>query len=494
MGMYRYILVLALAAALIAASIPSLHPGTATAAYAAAGDRIRIYFLPMDGEEALHDIVQLIDNSASYVYVAIYDMEDMDIARALLRAHSRGVDVRIVSDMDTFDEKSAINYLRRNGIPVVLDNRYSDYMHNKFMVIDNETVVTGTANFNERSFLRYTNNVVIIRSRLVALDYYYEFMEMYRGLFGGGNRTPYENISVGDAVINVYFAPDDDVAGHIIPLIDSARHTIFFAAFTFTHWGLAEALARAAERGVRVLGVMESWNAEKGEAARIYSYLSSHGAEMRMDANEYIMHLKTFIIDNETVVTGSWNPTYHAQLSNDENLVVIRSREIGEAYARWFLARVYPRPMIIVEAVDPGGRPVPGASVTAEELSSHTTVHAVTNASGIAVIEPREEWSIGSSIRITVSTGSFLGEASMTTITLKPYPQRIRIVVEDTGLLNEKTGAIIVAAAALLAPLIYGRIRKHLAPRRAPRPPQQRRRAEASHPTRVFPGYPWNDS
>ncbi len=449
-------------ALLLISLLLTLNPATAHAYYEAADGAIKIYFLPGDGGKAINDIINLIRSSKHYVYVAIYDMEDMDIAQALLDAYRRGVDVRIVSDLDTFyDGKSAINLLREKGIPIVMDDRYQDYMHNKFIVIDNETVVTGSANFNERSFLRYNNNVVVIHSRAVALNYYYEFMEMYSGVFGGGNTTKHPGTWVGGVYVETYFAPEDDVASHIISLLGKANKTIYFAAFAFTHWGIAKALAGAAARGVEVKGVIESWNAERGDTAKVYQYLSSHNVSVAMDTNKYIMHLKMFIIDNTTVITGSFNPTYHAQLSNDENIVVMYSPSIGAAYAHWFLTALYPHPRIYVMVRDSSGNPVAGARVTAEDLVSHTVAEAVTNSSGVAVIVPREQWSIGNTIRITVTTDNPLGPRAMTTVELGPQATWVNVTLEETGWLNEKTAAVITAFIAIAAPLLYDRLRKH---------------------------------
>ena len=49
------------------------------------------------------------------------------------------------------------------------------------------------------------------------------------------------------------------------------------------------------------------------------------------------MHHKVFIIDNETVITGSYNPTKHANEKNDENILVIHGREIAGEYVQEFL-------------------------------------------------------------------------------------------------------------------------------------------------------------
>ena len=48
------------------------------------------------------------------------------------------------------------------------------------------------------------------------------------------------------------------------------------------------------------------------------------------------MHHKVFIIDNETVVTGSMNPTGNGNSKNDENILIIHDSEIAKQYAEEF--------------------------------------------------------------------------------------------------------------------------------------------------------------
>jgi phosphatidylserine/phosphatidylglycerophosphate/cardiolipin synthase-like enzyme len=52
------------------------------------------------------------------------------------------------------------------------------------------------------------------------------------------------------------------------------------------------------------------------------------------------MHHKVFIIDNKTVITGSYNPTKNANERNDENILIIHDKKIAEKYLKEF-ERIY---------------------------------------------------------------------------------------------------------------------------------------------------------
>ena len=48
------------------------------------------------------------------------------------------------------------------------------------------------------------------------------------------------------------------------------------------------------------------------------------------------MHNKVFVIDNKTVITGSYNPTKNANERNDENILIIHDKKIAEKFLNEF--------------------------------------------------------------------------------------------------------------------------------------------------------------
>ena len=128
--------------------------------------------------------------------------------------------------------------------------------------------------------------------------------------------------AAADEAPEIYFCPADGCADRVIERIDTANDTLVAAVFTFTHYGIAEAIARAVEeRGVRAWVVVESSQLDSG----IASYLSSRGVGFRVDGNLQLMHDKFLVVDEAAVATGSFNYTDQADTRNDENLVIFDS-------------------------------------------------------------------------------------------------------------------------------------------------------------------------
>lgn len=100
-----------------------------------------------------------------------YGMTSPTIADALIKAHERGVKVRILLDKSNLKDKwSKRSVLVDSGVDVGID-KVSGIAHNKVMIIDEETVITGSYNFTRAAENRNTENVIIINDKLVANEY-----------------------------------------------------------------------------------------------------------------------------------------------------------------------------------------------------------------------------------------------------------------------------------------------------------------------------------
>lgn len=219
------------------------------------------------------------------------------------------------------------------GIPVRRGHAERTLMHNKFCVIDDQLVVTGSFNPTGRGAARNDNVLLQVRSRLLAAAYNAEFEELWEGVFSAGEPTAAPVMELGGTPFHVAFCPDDGCRELIVDVIDGAEQEVRFLAFSFTDGAVADALSRAVHRGVSVSGVCERVQARQWERC---SAVQAAGADVRADGNKGMMHHKTFIVDGETVVTGSANPTKSGFMGNDENILVIRDGRLGTSFTKEF--------------------------------------------------------------------------------------------------------------------------------------------------------------
>ena len=128
-----------------------------------------VYFTPPANVAA--EIVKAIDASEREVLVQAYGFTHNAIAQALVRAHQRGVTVRVLLDQKSQDSnRYVISVLTDAAVAVRQDGKHA-IAHNKVMVIDHAIVITGSFNFTNSAETRNAENVLILKSPDLALQY-----------------------------------------------------------------------------------------------------------------------------------------------------------------------------------------------------------------------------------------------------------------------------------------------------------------------------------
>ena len=270
--------------------------------------------------------------------IAAYEFNNPVLTQAVLDAKARGVRVRVVSDNEDGlgDANTTLHQFEAAGIPVVTDER-GDLMHNKFMILDSTEVWTGSWNYTINDTYRNNNNALVLRAQRAVQNYQIEFNEMFaEGQFGPRSRanTPNPAFNQDGVPLGIYFAPEDEVVPAMIDAISGAEESIRFMAFSFTLDDVGQALLARAVEGVDVAGIFETTGSETRFSE--LTPLFCAGLEVRQDGNPFVLHHKVFIIDNDTVITGSFNFSANATDSNDENLIIIQDADLAAQYLAEF--------------------------------------------------------------------------------------------------------------------------------------------------------------
>ncbi len=270
------------------------------------------------------------------VDVAIYDLNLWSVRDALISAHRRGLKVRLVTESDNIDEQE-IQELKQAGVEVLGDRR-EGLMHDKFVIIDGLQVWTGSMNFTTGGGYLDNNNLLRVRSTKLAEDYTHEFEQMFVEDHFGPDKTagtPNPSITLDGSLIEVYFSPEDGTMEHILTAINSAQKSVYFLAYSFTSDELAQALIERAQAGVKVEGVFDEDQYHSNEGTEL-DRLKSAGLDVRLDSNPRLMHHKVIIIDDQVVITGSYNFSYNAEHNNDENTLIIHNQALAGQYLAEF--------------------------------------------------------------------------------------------------------------------------------------------------------------
>lgn len=129
----------------------------------------RVYFSPTNG--ATQAVVDAISAAKATVLVQAYSFTSAPIARALVQAHNRGVDVQVILDRkETGSRYSSADFVAHAKIVTLIDGAHA-IAHNKVMVIDGLAVITGSFNFTTAAEQRNAENLLVIHDTALAARY-----------------------------------------------------------------------------------------------------------------------------------------------------------------------------------------------------------------------------------------------------------------------------------------------------------------------------------
>ena len=132
-------------------------------------------------------------------------------------------------------------------------------------------------------------------------------------------------------VVDAFFFPNLSNIGKMKKYIQKAKKTIDLCIFSFSNDDLSGEIIEAHKRGVKVRIVTDD-EAMKNKGADAQK-CADEGIEVRTDnAEQYHMHNKYMVCDSFYVVTGSFNWTFQAGKSNQENVIVVDDEFIVTKY------------------------------------------------------------------------------------------------------------------------------------------------------------------
>lgn len=289
-------------------------------------------------------IVDFIDTAERRLKIAVQELESLPIAKAIIRARARKLLVKIVLEQDylradrlrsnpfvpggKYEENRKIHdAILRSNIDVKTDYNTSIF-HQKFIVRDGKSVLTGSTNFTPTGTEKNLNHIVIIHDEDIARIYNREFREIQQGHFGklneGHDDAPKDKV-VSNVPIRVLFAPDHNPEMEIMKQMLKASKRIDFAIFTFSKSsGIDDTMLKLLEFKMKIRGAFDtlqgaqSWSAIaplKAAGAKLFKVSPGGGVGK--------LHHKLMVLDDQVVIAGSFNYTGPANKLNDENIIIL---------------------------------------------------------------------------------------------------------------------------------------------------------------------------
>jgi len=140
----------------------------------------QVFFCPEDN--CAQKLVQKINASKESIHTAVYSFTSAEIADALVEAKNRGVEVKVVTDyVQAAGKYSKDEMLQQEGIEIRIKKiEGGGSMHDKFMVIDNKLVATGSFNYTANADEKNDENLVFLANPEIIAGFKSEFLEIWQ--------------------------------------------------------------------------------------------------------------------------------------------------------------------------------------------------------------------------------------------------------------------------------------------------------------------------
>ncbi len=332
----------------------------------------------VDGHVVTH-LTEFIAGAQHSLDLAIYDLKHPDVLAALknvagrlkLRIAYDGGKQKAVTGGPRADPKPAgtEESLRQAGLlkhATAIHVSGGHLMHSKYIIRDGAAVWTGSGNWTYGGLDLQDNNYLVIQSPEIARAYETNFM----GLIAKGHAHPIRGaqaarrgqsavppaVVVGQTPITLEFAGGgvevEGIEDAVVRLLKPAK-TVRVIAMLISDSGILQALAAFMGPRSDIKGILDPHEMKqvmhppKGKSKtdpklfwfangdRRFVAAPSH-AYSHLDNNDF-MHNKVMILDERIVITGSYNFSENAE-SNDENQLIIESKDVAAAYLQYFEA------------------------------------------------------------------------------------------------------------------------------------------------------------
>jgi len=137
----------------------------------------KVYFSPNGGCQEI--VVSQISRARHSIEIAMYAITSREIAQAIVKAKDRGIKVRVVLDKSQIKEiTSKSRYLIKKDVNVKF-HIGPGLMHDKFAIVDDRAVLTGSFNWTAAADKKNAENLLLITDKEIAMKFVKQFKHLW---------------------------------------------------------------------------------------------------------------------------------------------------------------------------------------------------------------------------------------------------------------------------------------------------------------------------
>lgn len=155
-----------------------LEPPIPTGMAVLTANATTVFFCPQD--PCAKTLENEFASAKKTIDIAIYSFTLGEIANELIAAHDRGVQVRVLFDQSQANSQYSVDEtLEQAGVIIKRMDKTRGILHDKFAVIDNQTVATGSYNYSQNATSYNNENLLVIPNEALAGEYETEFESLW---------------------------------------------------------------------------------------------------------------------------------------------------------------------------------------------------------------------------------------------------------------------------------------------------------------------------
>jgi phosphatidylserine/phosphatidylglycerophosphate/cardiolipin synthase-like enzyme len=317
-------------------------------------------------------LVKKITEAKDSIDLAMYSINMPKVKDALIKAQTRGVEVKLVLDESRAEQHR--NLFGRNSV-LDIDNvggdieGAGDYMHHKFLLIDKNTtaptLLAGSFNYTEYqekydpSFMLETSDQDFINAFVEEDDLLNRDKRGYKKLREESYMPYNSEISYANGNMEVWFGPgfkSNSAKHRMIDLIETAEEEIKIIIWRITDDDVAKALYAKSLEGVKIKILTDdfyvwgedsalkrlydrSWQTGNDNIEIVSDFYRTLDLGDQIEEEEYFnpyLHQHTLIVDSESVLSGTNNWTYNGFYKNDEMIFISDVSSVVEGFVDSF--------------------------------------------------------------------------------------------------------------------------------------------------------------
>ena len=141
---------------------------------------LSVYFAPVS--DILTPVINEINNAKKEILVSAFYLTHREIIAALIAAKARGVEVLVTMDaLGANKFKERIKWLKDVNIKVKTEN-WGGKNHQKSILIDSCTFISGSANFSKNAVIKNDENLLILKNCLAGEAYRKYYFKLYNSI------------------------------------------------------------------------------------------------------------------------------------------------------------------------------------------------------------------------------------------------------------------------------------------------------------------------